>query len=259
MIIFSEQEQYKELNKNGFSKFVNVRDLSILARHYYNEIKNDNILKSEKIDLKEDDIDKIVKERLISFCESKDKNFNKDKQELKIINAIRDCRSKGIVSEIINFYKSEIDKIKALKDNNLQKFMFIFLFLAKWQKKNHIYLNADSIISLSDICDLANINCSLNEQLIMLHDLYLKKYIYVYLKPLLKYDINILAKDNINEKPILSFKASQDAIYYYEQLCGKKIITCQGCGKLIKVMNKKDNARKYCLDCAKENKWHKKD
>ena len=34
LIIFDEEEQYLKLQKSGFDKFINTKDLTILAKHY---------------------------------------------------------------------------------------------------------------------------------------------------------------------------------------------------------------------------------
>jgi hypothetical protein len=230
MLIFNEKDQYKNLLDNGFKKFINIRDLSILAREWYRQGYDKEHIKN----------------KVIAFCKSKNKDFNEIKYQDKIIKALENLDRDIFPIKIIKFSLNELNNIKKIKDINAQKVLFVLYCLAKWRDKNWLYINCESKTEIKEIFLLANLNLNKKIKLDILNKLYKYNYINILLRPLLKCEINNF--DNEINEPILEFEINNDMILYYDKWIGKKIITCMRCGKLTRV---KSNRQKYCDNCSK--------
>ena len=44
-------------------------------------------------------------------------------------------------------------------------------------------------------------------------------------------------------------------LYFEQYVKGGRLIYCQECGKLVHVVNKQDNSKKYCKKCQKEKQY----
>jgi hypothetical protein len=230
LIIFNEKDQYDILIKNGFKRFVNLRDLSILARHYNSQ----------------GDSREQIKSKLISFSKKWAPQFNESKNECKILQAIDNVSKEKISSNLVIFSKTELDNITKLENFKLQKLIFILMCLAKKDGHSYIYLNTEGIYKLSEIFELAEIKATKSEQEYFLYLLQKSGAIFCNLKPLLRYDL--LWCDNFSQK-ILELKPCAEMILEFEKYIGKPIIRCQRCGKLTRV---KSLTYKYCENCRSQ-------
>ena len=98
LIIFDEEEQYLKLQKSGFDKFINTKDLTILAKHY---------LHIDKIPLSE------IRVKLVTFVTNFNPNFRPIKYEKQLTNAINlAVANYQIYNPLISFSKNEIDYIR---------------------------------------------------------------------------------------------------------------------------------------------------
>jgi hypothetical protein len=228
LIIFSEKDQYNNLIKNGFKRFVNVCDLSILARQY-----------SLQGNSREQ-----IQQKLITFSKKWSPEFNEFKNEGKILQALDNITKNAILSNNISFSQLELDKILDLKIYHLQKLIFILMCLAKKDGREYIYLNTEGIYKLSEIFELADIKLNKATQEYYLYLLQQSGAIFCNLKPLLKYDL--LWCDSSSPK-VLEFEPSNDMISKFDVYIGKKFI-CKKCGRLI-VAKRKGLA--YCSDCKR--------
>jgi hypothetical protein len=239
MLIFSNENQYNNLIKNGFEKFPNKRDLTILCEFWTKKgVKFDNLLES-----------------MISFCKKWNQQFNYVKSEnllLGVLNSFQKFlkyNDKFEFNSKIYIFQEEIDEIKKIKDVKLQKIAFIMVCLAKWRCSNideynkaFIYLNSSSSIKLKDIFAYAKVKATSKEQENSLHELNSIGFINVQLKPLLKYFIPEIKKSG---KIILSFDINDNMIDNWLNIT---LPHCQKCGK---PFEKNGNKQKYCKECAK--------
>lgn len=232
MIIFNYSEHCDILERKGFEKFSNIRDLMILAQG-----KLEKGIDKEKI-----------REELLDFCKEKDKNFNLLRENKKI-DCVLQKNNKRLreLKEVVYFTQNEIDFLKSLGNYDEQKFLFVLMVLCKAYSMDSVYLNSKSPVKIKDILEVAKINCSVGKGEMILHELYAKKALSVL--PNLKYTISNLDLAN-EESGFLKVKPSVNCIEDYEVFCGKGIF-CQTCGTFVR---KRSNNTKYCPTCAKENK-----
>lgn len=228
MIIFSEKDQYNNLIKNGFKKFVNICDLSILARQYNSQ----------------GDSREQIKAKLIAFAKKWSPQFNEFKNENKILQALDNISKTMLLSGKISFTEAELSKILELNNYNLQKLIFILMCLAKKNGHDYVYLNTDGIYKLSEIYELAEIKADKKTQEYFLYLLQQNGAIFCNLKPLLKYDLPWC--DSLTPK-ILEFEPSKDMISIFDIYIGKKFL-CKKCGKL---SLSKRKGQVYCGDCKR--------
>lgn len=236
MIIFDEEEQYLKLQKSGFDKFINTKDLTILAKHY---------LHIDKIPLSE------IRVKLVTFVTNFNPNFRPIKYEKQLTNAINlAVANYQIYNPLISFSQNEMDYIRD-KDLTLweQKLLFVICSLSKWQQHPYIYLNSDSVIQIRDLRIILGLNLKDCDILSLLHSLVIKGKIKVNLKPLLK--VEVLCYEDTLDKPILFFKIKDDLGLQFDQFIGEKVFKCECCGKLFKPTGKARFA-KYCKFCVKK-------
>lgn len=232
MLIFNNELHYKRLIENGFEKYPNKRDLVILCQEW----------------LKEGYSKKELKSKMESFCQQWNSQFNYAKTEgllLKVLMAVDKLENeppKFVFNTNIVVFESEINKIKELKDKNLQKIAFIMVCLAKWKNSNFIYLNYDSTIKLKDIFDYAGIKATGKKQLELLHKLNLNNFVDCQLRPLGKFIIDCITNDG---DVALSFKINEEMIQNWIDL------VCPHCERCGKGFEKNSNKQKYCKECAK--------
>jgi len=239
MIIFNKETHYDKLMSRGFEKYINKRDLIILATHW---VEIDNVPQNDII------------ERLIKFCTKWNSEFNAVKYEnllLSVVKLLNVSHETFSTNKQITFFRQEIDNISKIEDKNLQKVLFIIMCIAKWKNNTYIYLNNGNAMKLSDIFKLAGVKATGKQQELFLFKLNGYGFIKVNLKPLLKYDI--LCLKNIGEA-VKAFDVSENMIEYFDELTIKNPITCQRCGKIIE---KKVNNQKYCNKCSKEVRLEK--
>lgn len=240
MLIFDENKQYENLIKNGFAKYPNRRDLKILCRRWL----------AEGVRICD------LKENIIVFCTRFNSQFNYAKSEAMIVdvlNSLQDHKDTKISFEFctkIVIYENELDKIKEIKDKNLQKLLFVMVSLAKWRNSNYIYLNSGSSIRVKDIFCLAGVDCTKKEQGMYLYALNNGGYIDTQLRPLLKLMIPWISNEG-SEK--LSFTISDNMLEEWNK------ITLPHCCRCEKPFERHSSTQKYCKECHDEiEKEHKR-
>lgn len=230
MIIFSEDEHYNNLMQNGFEKYPNKRDLTILGKRW--------LITGYKLSE--------LKDKIIEYCKMFYSEFSPVKSE-NLINSVISTLESGEIPDYFNdteivLYSNEIERIKRIPNKDSQKVAFIILCLAKWNKSNNIYLNSKSLIKISDIFNLSQLKCSKKSQYAILKELSDNQFINVKMKPLLMCEIPVLQNENSGEsyKARMSSNIIQvwyDIIYPHCCICGKGF-------------EKKSNSQKYCKKCA---------
>jgi hypothetical protein len=229
MVIINYNEHCKKLIENGFDKVCNIRDLVILAKCW----KENGCNKSQ------------IQKKLFNFLEEWDKNFTTVKANNKICATFKkSVKDLPPLSEKISFSISEIEFIKAIKEYDLQKILFVIMAIAKTQNNDYIYLSSTSSMKLKDIFSLANVSSAQQKQEFMLNELYKLGAI----SPTYGLRYNICCIDtNIENNLAFEFAPNQNLVLEYEFYIGKAI-KCKKCGKLV---HKTNNKMKYCKNCAK--------
>lgn len=238
MIIFDEEEQYLKLQQKGFEKFINTKDLTILAKHY---LYVDKTLLDQ------------VKGRLIEFCAKYSPSFRPIKYDKQLNNAINlAVRNYKIYNSHICFTKEEMEYIQS-SDLILweQKLLFILHSLSKWVQLPYIYLNSDSVIQIRDLRAFLGVNLKDKDVLDLLHSLHTKRKIKANLKPILKIDLKFFERVAETNTNVLEFDIRDDFGLYFNKFNGEKIFQCERCGKLF-IPAKKARYAKYCKFCLKK-------
>ena len=230
MIIFSEDTHYQRLIENGFEKYPNKRDLTIIGKKWL-----DMGYTIEEI-----------KQKIIDYCMMFCNDFSVAKSE-NLINSVLSALSTGNIPNYFNdteitIYDGEISQIKKLADKECMKIAFILLCLAKYNKSNAIYLNSTSLIKISDIFNLAKIKCTKKKQYEILNRLSGCQFINVKMKPLLLCEIPII--NNYDDTESFKVVMNDDIIQVWYDLIYPH---CCMCGK---GFEKKSNSQKYCKICA---------
>lgn len=238
LILFNEKDQYKNLMKNGFKRFVNLRDLSIIARE----------LNSQGLDTEE------IKKELIKFSKKWNMDFNEIKYESLVLKALDNIKKPRIKSRRISFYEEELEVIEGIEDYDTRKVLFVLMSLAKKDRKDYVYLNTAGIYKLAEVFKIAGVKKKKVEQEHVLHMLHKNGFLYCNYKPLLRYDITFIA-DHLSTKPnskkILEFTPSANMILEYEKYLGDAVEECFSCKGLYRV---KKNSNGLCKECKKNNK-----
>jgi len=120
MIILCEKKYAEERLVNGFTRSMSVRDLSILAKYYKYLGKNEEQTRN----------------CLVEFC----KKFDDDYNEVLYFNSIRTAMNK-YKKESLRIYtpvgitKNEIKTIRGYSDYQVQKLLFLIVFVSKMTHK----------------------------------------------------------------------------------------------------------------------------
>lgn len=232
MLIFDEKKHCEHLLANGFEKYPNKRDLTLLCEYW---LSNGNSFDS-------------LKSMMIDFCFTWNNQFSPAQNEnliLSVLDNIKKVNEYGKTFENnknIIFYKPELDVLLGIKDKYMQRVLFIMISLAKWRNANYIYLNSGSSIKLKDIFSFARIKCTKKEQTMYLHKLNVAGYTDVQLKPLLKIFMPCIVNEG---NPILTFCISNEML---DELLNITLPHCEICQK---PFEKQGNKQKYCKACAK--------
>lgn len=148
--------------------------------------------------------------------------------------------------------KNEIDTIKSIQDNVLERLAFSLLCIAKFlnvrNEKNNDWVNFDD----SEIFKAANISISAFNKgikLNMLRELRLIEYA----KRIDNLNIHVLFVEKDDDEKVLFINDFRNLGNEWRLYCGENYIRCTDCGKLIRKTSKN---KKYCTDCIKENPYY---
>lgn len=232
MIIFNERQHFENLIENGFEKYPNKRDLTIIGKYWL----NDGISIDE------------IKVKLVEFCKLHNEKFNYAKSENMILSVVENLRTGNIPEiikdKVVELNTNEINEIKKIKDLDTQVVAFVILCLAKWNKTDYIYLNTSSLIKVSDIFALSNLKLTKEKQYKLLHELNNINFIDIQIKPFLKCIVPVLTTDYENNDIELKVNVNEEL---YQSWLNYVLPNCLSCGKgFIKMAN----SQKYCKECA---------
>lgn len=121
-ILFDEISFAENTLKSGFTKYMSTNTLKILAKYYFYLGGNAETVKTD----------------LQNFCKRFDENYNETLWEEKILNAIKYAKKEKIkIPLTVYITKSEIEKIKTIKDYKYEKVLFCLLVYSKYNKQNY--------------------------------------------------------------------------------------------------------------------------
>lgn len=203
---------------------------------------------------------KDIREKLKDCCQD-DIRYLKEKQKNNIFNKlIQQCKTKKdesidiIQDKKITIYKSEIEKIKELKNINLEKIIFVLLVYNKWlNDMTWFSMIKNDLIKESK---LSNVN-SFNQQKILC-DLVQLEYIKSEVK---KVDNKHRKKEKDIKKQMWNIPFIQNNgdiafefdnyinfVFRYLDYVYNGYFECKKCGGMFKQNN---NKQKYCNSCGK--------
>jgi len=233
MLIFDKEKHFENLEKNGFEKYPNKRDLTCLCEGW--------LKKGAKLD--------DLKFLMSNFCKQWNSKFNYAKSENLLLSVVSNFNlpTNNVTTfnfcNVILIYNSEIETIKRLSGKKAQKVAFAILCLAKWRNADYIYLNESSSIHLKDIFSLVGIKDTIKNMSLILHSLNEQGFIDVQLKPIMKCFVpSIVQSGDI----FTEFNISEEAI-------GREMLKVVGfkCEKCGDFYDRIKNNQKYCSACAK--------
>jgi hypothetical protein len=243
-LIFDEYTYAVNLLKNGFQDYLRGTQLLVLAKYFF-------YLGQSK---------KVVRENILNFTLTYDPYFNDVLNGHRIDKAIKNATKKSLrFSQDVLVTENEIEKIKSLKNNKIERILFVLLVIARKSnmdrnaEKENYYVNSkfSTILSLSRV--------------------YLKK------------DEREDVRNNLNNSGILEIQEPNDIstrtgidgyqLFYADKNSGSCILVtdlndivsfypqfCERCGKIIE---RKSNRQKLCPDCwetrekeIKKNWWN---
>jgi hypothetical protein len=237
-IEFDEINLALDILKNGFSKgYLTIRELTLLAKYYYDLGKTGNKLKKE----------------LIDFCKEHSVGFNEIVHRQTIINAIKKAEKYNLkLSNYVGITISEMNIIRSLP-MKYAKVLFVMIVVAKYNKNNPIkkkenykadnnkfYCNKN----MREILGIARITMCEDEVLKM---------------------CQFLAKENKYIKPIEEHDDSYEVIFIDNDFDIEIVVEDMGkivdffpyyCEKCKKEMDKSEKAKKHnlCKECYEEKR-----
>jgi hypothetical protein len=235
-MIFYEKEYAEILLESGFSSFMNFEELSLLAKYFKYEGKNNTQ----------------IKKSLVNFCIKFCPDFNEVLSRSKIDNAIKNSQKYGIRLEMeINVNHDEIETIKNFGDYKKQKILFVMLVMAKYFKYNNTRLTVKKNNEYSeyfytnykfiDILKIAKVNIGKVERMNILYDLEQSGLITTTATG--DFKINFICEDSEAE---ITVDNLDDIISFYP-------VYCEKCGKIIKNKSKMHNLCEECYDEHRKN------
>lgn len=145
--------------------------------------------------------------------------------------------------EFVNIYKSEISNIDKCDNDKQKKLLFTLYVLAKVADNNG-WVNYD----LKDIFQLANITATIQDRVLLMHELY-KKGLIQQSKRNDKNGYKIELGLN-NEEIALTVNLFENIGNQYIAKFKPGCKMCECCGKLFKIKSHMDFSSKYCKQCA---------
>lgn len=233
-MIFNEYEFALDLLQHGFTRFMSLNNLSILAKYY-------KYLGKSK---------KQIEKELLNYCEKWNPGFNSIVNRWSIDISIKNSREYNLRFPIeINITEKELEIIKNVNNYKYEKILFVLLVCAKNEKYNKVKINKkiennDFFVNISflDILKLAKVHISKEERNKILFELnnleLIKTTCYGSFK------INYI---NENSNIILNVLSNTNMVEEYKNIKGDITIKCIVCGNDCKINS---NRQRMCKNCA---------
>ena len=232
MLIFDNDKQFCNLMENGFEKYPNKRDLTILCEKWLADGT---------------DFCKIM-QKMTDFCKKFNSQFNYAKSEnlfLRVLDDLKKKETEGAVFKFqknIKIYRNEIEKISQLPTLKMQKVAFVMVSLAKWRNVNFLYFNSLNSLKLKDVFMLAGVKCTGKEQNLYLYELGKVGFCEMQMRPLLKCVYPCVVSEG---EVVIEYAINDNLIENWENYA---LPHCARCGK---PFERHSNSQKYCKNCAK--------
>jgi len=229
--IFNEYKYAEELLIKGFSRFMSLQDLTILAKYY--KYKGFSSTK--------------IKKELNSFCETFNLEYNEVLHGGYVRTAIRNANKYPLrFPEEIWLTENELKQISELKDYKLEKIIFVMMILAKFYKKmgknkKFYYLNT----KFTEILKLSKVNINKEQRYYIQNYLYKQGYYEATYFGTFK--MNCLDVDN-NASGSLLINIGEDIINQYSKYKKDRNIGIRVC-ECGQTFTPKSNRQKYCEEC----------
>lgn len=245
MIIWDEYKFGKEIHNNGTVK---------TKKWQTNELRT--LIKYLLID-KPEMINADIRKEIEKCCTDEIKYLSQ-KQKTNIFNKLiqqcldSDKKVKIIKDNKVTIYQSEIDKIKELKDSNMEQLVFALLVYSKWLGLKWFSISKSDLQKESKT---TNVNSQKLQDL--LSDLFEKEYIK---SDVIKLDKHERRKEKIQKKQMWSIDWLQDDgdiafefsnydnfVYRYLNYVYGGYFECEVCGGMFK--QSKQNNKRMCNKC----------
>jgi hypothetical protein len=225
-IIFDEYKYAESIIKNGFSKYLNFKDLLILSK-YYRYLGYDDFR---------------MRDEIKQLCIDSFSQFNEVRSGDKLDNAIKCSNDNSIrFFSSIKISKKELDIIKTANNYKQEKILFIMLVLNKHHENGKICENHYVNYSFSDIFKLAKVYVNSKEKYELLFDLVNKGFIRV---------PNVDARHCYGNNNLQLFYRNDDLDFLEvneeDNLISFYPFYCSKCGKMVE---KRKGRQKICQDC----------
>lgn len=235
MIVLNEIKYAEEILKTGKIDKKPSATISLLAK-YYRQYKNKS--ENETIEIINEFMDKYY-----PF-------FNKVKWQNSIVGIVSKATQYKLREiENISISKNELNKIKELKNERLERLLFTMLCFAKTYNMtseiNNGWVNTD----INEIYNTARVSVKqADEKHFIIHKLIQDGYLECSKKNT-NLNLRITFIDNSSDC-ILNINNLEELGYEYMQYINKgRFCRCENCGKLIKLKNT-ERSKKYCKECA---------
>lgn len=158
--------------------------------------------------------------------------------------------------ESVIITKHEIDMIMDLNDKKLEYVAFALLVYLKI--KNAITGRLDNLYVPNDEPDIrmikkiSGLKMTVKDIALQINELQNRGYTMNGNGGAVTAKLGYVDYDSEDEIEILDFTVENIHLYYKVIITGGRLIYCQECGKLVHVVNKQDNSKKYCKKCSKE-------
>lgn len=247
MIIWDEYKFGKEVYVNGSVRTKKWQTNELRALVKYLVVNNMEITNADlRVELEKCCIDEIKyltkKQKTNIFNKLIQQCYNSDKK-LKIVQ-----------DKITTIYKSEIDKIKALNNQNMEQLIFTLLVYSKWLGLKWFSISKSDLQKESKT---TNLNSKKLQD--FLSDLFEMQYIK---SDVIKLDKHERRKDKIQKKQMWSIDWLQDDgdiafefcnyenfVYRYLNYVYGGFFECEVCGGVFKRNAPSDYVSKYCKNC----------
>lgn len=236
MIVLNEKEYAEECLEKGIIDKKPYKTLSLLAKYYYHHL---NLRK------------KSIVKRLTTFMDSFYDGYKIDEQRWNdTIEKIANRAKKYPLyqNDGVWITDTELNKIKALNNDILERLSFTLLCVAKLNflrnEKTNGWVNTDE----KDIFESAGIVCTGDQRSDYIGDLKIAGII-EFAKKNTNLNIRVAFIDDRSEK-VLYVSDFRSLGNEYMLSRGENYIRCQECGILVK--GNKNGTKKYCTQCKRQ-------
>lgn len=238
-LILNEREMLDKALKQGYIDDKPLNTIRVLCKYYFSIGQDKNQVY--------DSIDNFMTKNYKNYIMVDWKDVIK-----KTINSVYNRKDFSLyeVKNVV-IYKKELDVIRTIKNERLEKLAFVLLAYAKLynqiNKNNKNWVNAPYDDVFADTLISANTEDK-DKFVYKLKQLGL-------VKPSMRNDsenICVLFVEQDGEE-VMVINDFRNFVYEYMRYCGERISKCEECGILIKLAS---GATKYCSKCAREVKLY---